>query len=254
MSIHRLIFSPTGGTQRAADALTSTWTTGTPLHDTDLTRPDTDCSHLTPAPGDLILIAVPSYGGRVPALAAQRIAALHGNGAACVLLCTYGNRAYEDTLIELADLATRSGLHIIAAVAAATEHSIIHRYGTGRPDTTDRQQLQQYGQSILGKHHSGHTGTPDLPGQRPYKPLSSIKLIPLPNDTCNHCGHCAANCPASAIDPDTLSTDSTLCISCMRCISICPQSARQLPESIISTLTQALAPVCTTRKPNQLFL
>ena len=49
MSIHRLIFSPTGGTQRAADALTSPWTTDAPLHDIDLTRPDTDCSHLTQA-------------------------------------------------------------------------------------------------------------------------------------------------------------------------------------------------------------
>lgn len=252
MNIHRLIFSPTGGTRRAADALTVTWPTDTPRHDVDLTRPAP--ISITPEPADLILLAVPSYGGRVPPLAAQRIAPLHGNGAACVLLCTYGNRAYEDTLIELADLATQCGLHVIAAVAAATEHSIIRHYGAGRPDAQDRQQLQQNGQRIWDKHQSGHSTTPALPGKRPYNPLSDISLVPLPSNDCNHCGLCAENCPASAIDPDTLTTDHTLCISCMRCISICPQSARQLPEAIISAITQALAPVCTTRKPNDLYL
>lgn len=252
MSIHRLIFSPTGSTQRAADALTSTWTTDTPLHDTDLTRPAT--TSITPDPSDLILLAVPSYGGRVPSLAAQRIAPLHGNGAACVLLCTYGNRAYEDTLIELADLATQSGLRVIAAIAAATEHSIIRRYGTGRPDTRDRDELATFAQAIRQKHHSGSTTSPAIPGNRPYKPLSTFNLVPLPSDACNHCGHCARTCPAQAIDPITLSTDSTLCISCMRCISLCPRHARALAPAIISTLTQALAPVCTTRKPNELYL
>ncbi|MDE6280624.1 MAG: hypothetical protein K2M15_02335, partial [Oscillospiraceae bacterium] len=83
---------------------------------------------------DLAVIAIPSFGGRVPALAAQRLAKIHGNQARCVVMCVYGNRAYEDTLVELEDLARQSGFQVIAAVAAVAEHSIMHQYAAGRPD------------------------------------------------------------------------------------------------------------------------
>ena len=56
------------------------------------------------------VIAVPSYGGRVPQVAVDRISEIKGNGAKAVLLCVYGNRAYEDTLTELEDSAEKSRL------------------------------------------------------------------------------------------------------------------------------------------------
>ena len=75
--------------------------------------------------GDLVLIAVPSYGGRVPALAAQRLAAVRVHQARCVIVCVYGNRAYEDTLAELRDVAEQAGIRVFAAIAAFAVHSII---------------------------------------------------------------------------------------------------------------------------------
>ena len=81
---------------------------------------------------------------RPPALAAQRIARIHGGGARCVLVCVYGNRAYEDTLVEMEDLAKQSGFQVIAAVAAVAEHSIMHQYAAGRPDQQDQEELKGY--------------------------------------------------------------------------------------------------------------
>ena len=101
MNCVQLIFSPTGGTMRAAKAITDPWGPG--VETIDLTDPAlTDRAFQKE---DLVLIAVPSYGGRVPELAAQRLTKMLGNSARCVLCCVYGNRAYEDTLVEMQDIA-----------------------------------------------------------------------------------------------------------------------------------------------------
>jgi hypothetical protein len=53
----------------------------------------------------------------VPAVASERISAIHGGGAKAILVCVYGNRAYEDTLVELRDIAENAGVQITAAVS-----------------------------------------------------------------------------------------------------------------------------------------
>ena len=63
----------------------------------------------------------------------ETLAAVCGCGARAVLMCVYGNRAYEDTLVELADTAEKAGFHVIAAVAAIAEHSVVRRFAAGRP-------------------------------------------------------------------------------------------------------------------------
>ncbi len=255
MNILRLIFSPTGGTQRAADDLCAPWAAqGISRRDIDLTDPDGSFDPLPLGDAEGVLIAIPSYGGRVPALAVQRLAHLQGGGAPCVLLCTYGNRAYDDTLLEMADLAAQQGLNVIAAVAAATEHSIVRRFGAGRPDAQDARELAAYGQRLGEKLLAGARDTPELPGTRPYKPLGPMKLIPLPDDSCNHCGLCAASCPARAIDFETQETNADACICCMRCVQACPQGARRPDPALIAFLSQKLEPRCSARKPNELYL
>ncbi|MDE6590829.1 MAG: 4Fe-4S ferredoxin, partial [Oscillospiraceae bacterium] len=114
MNIVQLVFSPTGGTKRAADLLSKGLGDTIRMIDlTDAALPSTDLDDSA-----LVVLAVPSFGGRVPAMAAQRIARIRGNQTRCVVMCVYGNRAYEDTLVELEDLAKQSGFQVIAAVAA----------------------------------------------------------------------------------------------------------------------------------------
>lgn len=58
---------------------------------------------------DVAIVAVSSYSGRVPSTAAERISKIQGNGAKAIIVCVYGNRAYEDTLVELQDLVQQAG-------------------------------------------------------------------------------------------------------------------------------------------------
>ena len=140
MNCVQLIFSPTGGTMRAAKAITDPWGPG--VETIDLTDPA--LADRAFQKEDLVLIAVPSFGGRVPELAAQRLTKMRGNSARCVLCCVYGNRAYEDTLVEMQDIAEKQGFRVFAAVAAIAEHSIMHQYAAGRPDTKDIETLRNF--------------------------------------------------------------------------------------------------------------
>ena len=132
----QIVFSPTGGTQRVVDALTGGWEY--PVRRVDLTDGKWEAAGIELAREDLAVIAVPSYGGRAPELAMERLRKVRGNGARCVVVCVYGNRAYEDTLLELADGVEKQGFRVMAAVAGVAEHSIIHQYGAGRGGLTSR--------------------------------------------------------------------------------------------------------------------
>ena len=95
--IYKICFSPTGGTERVAAILAKALASETVS--VDLTARDVDFGSVTLGKDDVAMIAVPSYSGRVPAVAAARLAEMHGNGARAILVCVYGNRAYEDTLV-----------------------------------------------------------------------------------------------------------------------------------------------------------
>lgn len=252
MKFAQLLFSPTGGTQKAAEAITGAWEAE--VETVDLTDPA--FSPATFRDGDLVLIAVPSYGGRVPPLAVQRLARIQGGGASCVLACVYGNRAYEDTLVEMRDCAEHCGFHVIAAVAAIAEHSILHQYAAGRPDTQDTEELQGFSRAILEKHRQGKRElAAALPGNRPYKKAGGVGMVPKAGSGCTGCGLCASRCPAQAISPDDLrKADAEKCISCMRCVVRCPQRARKVNGALLSAAGLALKKACSVRKECELFL
>lgn len=255
MKVSQIIFSPTGGTAKVADVITDTW--GMPVSKIDLSNPEMDGSSLSIEKEDMAIIAIPSFGGRVPGLAARRIANIHGNQTPCVIVCVYGNRAYEDTLTELQDLAEKSGFKVIAAIAAIAEHSIMHQYATGRPDEEDKSQLASFAQKILEKIDGGSAelSTPQLPGNRPYKKAGGAGLVPKAGNDCTGCGLCARQCPAQAISLENpKETDSKKCIFCMRCTAVCPQSARKPNSAMVSAAALAIKKACSTRKENELYL
>jgi len=256
MEVSQIVFSPTGGTQKVADIITAEWEK--PVGKIDLTNPKNDYSALNISQDDIAVIAVPSFGGRVPALAAERLGKINGNQARCVIICVYGNRAYEDTLIELYDIAEQSNFRVIAAISAIAEHSIMHQYAAGRPDSTDRDELRGFAGKILEKikaEDAASTSVLQIPGNRPYKKAGGAGLVPKADKKCNGCGLCAEQCPAEAISRDNLKiSDSKKCISCMRCVANCPQSARKVNEAMVSVVALAIKKACSERKNNELFI
>lgn len=249
----QILFSPTGGTAKAAGMLSGQW--GGESCTIDLCDKGQDFTQCDIGSDDLVLIAVPSYGGRVPASAAERLRRIQGNGAACVLLCVYGNRAYDDTLVEMKDIAESGGFKVIAAVAAVAEHSIVRKFAAGRPDDRDKQLMQNFAGGIMDKFESGKYSVPQIPGNRPYRKAGAAGLVPKAGFACTQCGKCAQVCPTGAISRARPKTaDKSKCISCMRCVTVCPQSARKASGIMVFVASLALKKACSTRKECELFI
>lgn len=251
----QVVFSPTGGTQKVADAVTKEW--GARIERVDLSDAKLDFSTVSFEESDVVLVAVPSYGGRVPEVAAERLRQIHGNHAQCVIVCVYGNRAYEDTLVELQDIAGECGFCVTAAISAVAEHSIMHQYAAGRPDAQDIEELHDFAKKIQAKleKKDATSRVLALPGNRPYKKAGGAGLIPKADKECGGCGLCAEGCPAQAISKDNIKTaDSAKCISCMRCVVLCPKSARKVNSAMVSAVALMIKKACSEKKGNELFL
>ena len=123
MSVYEIHFSPTGGTKKVSDIFTKAFASESTY--LDLTKREDDFSTYAFQKEDICIVAVPSYGGRVPDAAVSRLRQLKGNGARAVLMVVYGNRAYDDTFAELQDVLEEAGFSCVAGIAAIAEHSIM---------------------------------------------------------------------------------------------------------------------------------
>lgn len=246
MRTYNLIYSPTGGTQRVMDILGDAFGADTVI---DLCRP---VEPLELESGDLILLGLPSFGGRIPTGSGDRVRQIRGNGAKAVLVAVYGNRAIDDTLIEMKDLAEECGFQVVGAISAVAEHSIMRHVAKGRPDTQDEAELQDFARQILARLDSGEDV--QVPGKRPYKDFGGAHMFPM-TENCTGCGYCAGNCPVGAIPADTPAiTNTEKCICCMRCVDRCPAGARKRNPITLNNTIQRLAAVVAGRKPNELFI
>jgi flavodoxin/ferredoxin len=248
---YNIYFSPTGGTKKVADILVSNL--GKKFCEVDICR---DIESMTLQADDVCLVSVPSFAGRVPQIAVERLKKISGNGAKAVLNCVYGNREWDDTLTELQDTLEACGFVCVAAVAAVAEHSIFRQFAAGRPDGDDVQELAEFAWKISAKLDSGVFGELNLAGSHgSYKELANIPFKPEANDSCDKCGICAAGCPVGAIDKaDPRKTDKECCISCMRCRDICPKHARDLDPVFMQAAAEKMAPKLGGHKKNYLFL
>lgn len=250
MKLYEFCFSPTGGTERVLDVISSVWRCE--KERIDLCNADFDFSGIEVGAEDTAFIAVPSFGGRVPAVVFERLSEVRGNGANAVLICVYGNRAIDDTLTELED--NLSGFQIIAAISAVAEHSIMRNYASGRPDNEDNAELIEFAGKIKSKIENNVKSKPILPGNHTaYKEYNGVPFKPEAGKRCNHCGLCADKCPVKAIKADG-TTDKSKCISCMRCVNLCPRNARSLNKVMLFAASKKMVKICSDRKKNELFI
>ena len=254
MSIYTITFSPTGGTQKVASLFMQSFSDiYTAI---DLTDPTQDFSEYKFNEEDICVVSVPSYGGRVPLTAVECLAKMQGAGAKAILIAVYGNREFEDTLVEMQDVLQEADFVPVAAVAALAEHSIIRTFAAGRPDAEDAKVLAEFAKKIKDKIEKGAAeNNLVLLGNRPYKERKPFPVIPNVNEDCTKCGLCAKKCPVQAIPVDMPNTvNKELCISCMRCISVCPLKARAVAPAVVQVLNEKLSATAQGYKQNQLFL
>ena len=230
---HLVFFSPTHTSAKIARAVGEGIGMGRRI-ETDLTL-DEETSPIL-INDALTVIAVPVYGGRVAPIALQRLKRLKGHNAPVILLTIYGNRDYEDALVELRDTAVELGFTPLSAGAFIGEHSYSRPnmpVAAGRPDADDLQKAEQFGRESLRKLQESTFPLPSffIKGNVPYKPLpAGNNATPVCNDLCYACGNCIEVCPTHAIhlsaDGSQIETIAERCIRCCACVKGCPQKAR----------------------------
>ena len=227
-------FSPTGGTKKVADAIAAGF--HMPLVEMDLTKADAAVSM---GENDALMAVLPVYAGRVPQVSLERLAALKGNGQKAVAVVVYGNREFEDALLETKDALEDYGFRVVAAAAFIAEHSIVRSIAAGRPDVEDEALCRQFAADVMAK--ADDAAPVQVPGNNPYKEVKPSAFHPAADEACVKCGTCAQQCPVSAIPMDDPSqTNNDVCINCMRCVEACPVSSRALPDGFLNMITQML--------------
>ena len=245
MKVYKIIFSPTGGTEKAGGHNRRRVGRRHCCHQTCQIRilglfKGQHCNHR-----DALLWRTRTE------VALNRLSEIKGNNTKTVVVCVYGNRAYEDTLVEMSDRAEEAGFKVEAAVAAVAEHSIIHQYAAGPPNT--EKDLRRLGKQISDKLRASAESMGSFRATVRIK--RGLRLVPKATKDCVKCGLCAKNCPAGAISKsDVTVTDSEKCVSSMQCMVKCPKSARKVDEAVVSMVAAAIKEACSERKNNGFYV
>ncbi len=258
---HLIYFSPTETTKQVLEAVSRG--IGIPVSAvTDITLPETREDTPPSLTNEIVLLGAPVYGGRVQKDAARYFSRIAGNVCIAVLVALYGNREYEDALIEMKDLAVGAGLVPAALGAFVGEHSFSSEgtpIGINRPDNGDIAIAEGFGRDILQKiegiESPGALKEIPVPGSRPYRDHLTMPVIDFihTSDACIQCNTCVESCPVAAIERDTIATDFPSCIFCCACIKKCPEGARSIREGPVYDVARKLSQTCTARKEPELY-
>jgi len=262
-SVRLVCFSPTGTTKGVIQGI-SRGIDHSPVELIDITKPESRRHPLQTSDDELLVVPVPVYLGRVPALLAEWLHAIDAHKTPAVCVVVYGNRAYDDALLELRNVLTERGCVPIAGAAYIGEHSFSSSgipIAEGRPDGRDLSHAEDFGRRVFEKLRStsslDHVPQLDVPGTYPYRGATKVWSVDFVDvsDVCRQCGTCAAECPVGAIDPDDSRViDKDECFTCCACIKYCPESARTMKAGPVRDAAIRLNRLHTERKEPVVFL
>ncbi|MBS7525066.1 4Fe-4S binding protein [Fusibacter paucivorans] len=202
----------------------------------DITPKPRRNSALSFEPSDYVIFGLPVYAGRVPNVLLSFLETMTGNSAAAVAVVTYGNRHFDDALIELSDLLRRKNFNVIGAGAFIGQHSFSKTLAAGRPDQQDLLALDAFALDLLAKGQvplvieSIEGSLPVRPYYRPRNaagepmPFKGIKPV-IDTTACTACGICAARCPMGSLTVEGHASVTGACIKCCSCVVHCPVNA-----------------------------
>lgn len=257
MNYGTIYFSPTGTSEKSAVSITDALAEGKEYKRIDLTTYGARETKMQFSENDFIVFGVPVYNGRIPQIAVQRLNNIRGKQTPCIVTVTYGNRNYDDALLELADLVKANGFVVQAAAALIGQHTF-GEIQVGRPNESDVKENQRFVEAFLEVlKKESHTDSVKLSikGKRPYmEGGNGANFRPHTEDNCGKCGICVRNCPTGAIDLDCRTIDSERCISCFRCIRYCPSQSKGMNDSNYIKFAEEFSKQLSIRRENEYFL
>lgn len=255
--VHLVYFSATYTTKTICKMLAHKL--GFPTDEYDVTT-HIPSSPIICGPKDLLVVGVPVYAGRIPQKAAQALKMFQGTDTPAMLVTVYGNRHYDDALLELKDLTVEQGFIPTSAAAFIAQHSMFREVAAHRPDAADEKIILNFAQESkqrlfdLSDIHQG--GELVVSGTKPYKVPKSMPLYPYGDEKCIDCGRCARLCPEQAIPSNPRDTLTDMCIKCGRCVAICPTGSRHLEGigvDLEAIRTKFVAAYSARREPELFF-
>ena len=242
-------FSATGTTRKVVSGIAEELAglLGVQWESFDFTLPAVRAERKCFAPDTLVVFGTPVYAGRVPNVLLKYLVTIEGGEALAVPVSVYGNRHFDDALIELRDILEKDGFHTVAAGAFIGEHSFSTILAAGRPDAADMEKARQFAGRVAEKVATIQDvkslppveveGTPYpyrgyyQPRDRKGNPVDIRKVKSLVNENCNDCKICAKVCPMGSISMDNVREYTGICIKCGACIKKCPQHARYYEDA-----------------------
>ena len=247
--IWAVYFSGTGTTRRTVERIASGLAEklSLPVEKVDFSRPPVRQQELRFDAADLVVFGTPVYAGRVPNVLLPFLQEkIVGGGALAVPVVLFGNRAYDDALMELRNILAADGLHPVAAAAFVGEHSFSRTLGQGRPNENDEALMDEFAAETADLVRR-LPAAPEKPvavrGQEPLRPyytprdragnpINILKVKPKTDMTrCGGCGLCAEMCPMGSIDPTDVSAVRGICIKCCACVKGCPTGAKYFDDA-----------------------
>ncbi len=266
-SLKLVYFSPTGTTKKIIEAI-ARGIGHHPNEQLDITKPKNRNRQLMTSKNELILVGVPVYFGRAQENAINWLKTIKGNSTPAVCVVVYGNREYDDSLLELKEIMTKNGFIPIACAAYIGEHSFSNfqtPIAAGRPDAKDILHAESFGVEIRNKIEStaeiSLLQEISVPGKYPFidmaaskKNLFGVDLVDV-GSQCVQCGGCALVCPVGAIDIErSASVDKNKCILCHACVKHCPTGARTVKDTMVKNIALRMSDSLQNRKEPRSFM
>lgn len=250
MAVKKVYFSPTGTSKKIIDLIGSYFDQ---VSTSDVTLAKNRISQINLKTEDLLIIGCPVYSGRIPEILVNQLKLIKGDQTPAIIVVVYGNREYDDALLELKNIVMDQGFIPFAAGAFIGEHSFTDSVAINRPDGKDLLVVKEFANGILNKIPS--YDLVEVKGNDPYrKGMQENTIGPHILNTCLKCRMCEINCPTGALTyKGRIVVEESLCIRCHACIRKCPVKAIEFDERI-DPIKEWLIENHSERKEPELFL
>ena len=258
-----IYFSPTGTTRKILEGIAQGFNAQKIEH-LDLTLSESRKREYGDLYYEFSIIGTPVYGGRVPIYMVDALNHMKAANIPAVIIVVYGNREYEDALIELRDLTINRGFLPVGGGVFIGEHSLSNKeipIALGRPDKEDIEKARSLGKRIRNKimelSSIDEISPLNVPGNFPYEEKKrGNKFSPVTvEELCIKCGRCTQVCPTMAVTMnESVTTDKNECIHCCSCIKNCPTGARIMDDPHGKDIANWLYSNCQKRKEPETYM